>query len=543
MKKVYLPDGLDLQLIIEQLPPSEIVDFNIDKLKYFLSLIISIPSNRKDATTDTGFTCLSSRRLKTKSADYRDYYRYAERVGIIECDHHFVEDEKCLGYRFTYVYRIKQELLPDIITKSKFQTCLRKERNRKKRSVQQLHHITDFLDHRLTLDYDLAKYYMRQIRDFKLANKSRWDINHAKSRKVGYTVYKDPFEQYQQALFAIEKIRDGEWLPHRDPSVMRVHSTLTNMPGVLRNMLTFEGRSLVACDLRNSQPYLMLRLLQPDFYFDWVIPGRKTPLCKAFGRPNWVVTDQHLRKILENPGYLLDRFEKSGQFLFFEPFSLKKENKRVKIHNLKNKTNTQYNHNQHTVTKWQYVMNGLDNQEVDLFMELVSGGKFYEGMIQHLGLDASTPKLKKLAREKAKIMMFMVLFSDNRFIGLKEAEPKRLFKKHFPTIYELIKFWKPSKNSELLATTLQSMESYLFIDVIARRFTKEHPGVPIFTIHDCLVTTEGHEYFLKRILEEELTYHIGVAPSIKLERWNESAVFEKYPFLTWPVEANQEAFS
>lgn len=162
-------------------------------------------------------------------------------------------------------------------------------------------------------------------------------------------------------------------------------------------------------------------------------------------------------------------------------------------------------------------MNSVDNQEVARFSKLASEGAFYEGMLEQCKSQLDLlPGGRELDRNYMKVMMFQVLFSDNRFFAQDDALPKRIFQQMFPGVYEVVKFWKPSKHSELLASALQSLESYLIIDVISKRFTKEFPGIPIFTIHDCLVTTEGHEHHLKRIMEEELTFHIGLPPSIKL---------------------------
>ncbi len=46
--------------------------------------------------------------------------------------------------------------------------------------------------------------------------------------------------------------------------------------------------------------------------------------------------------------------------------------------------------------------------------------------------------------------------------------------------------------------------------------------VPIFTIHDSIVTTKGNEDFVKRIMEEELTRAIGVPPTLQVEEWREN---------------------
>jgi len=57
------------------------------------------------------------------------------------------------------------------------------------------------------------------------------------------------------------------------------------------------------------------------------------------------------------------------------------------------------------------------------------------------------------------------------------------------------------------------------INVICRRIGKERPDLPLFTIHDCVVTTFGNEAYVKSVMEEELFDFVGSKPMIKVELW------------------------
>jgi hypothetical protein len=52
-----------------------------------------------------------------------------------------------------------------------------------------------------------------------------------------------------------------------DPNVHRFHSNLTCMKSIYRNLLTYDGQKLVSIDIKNSQPYLSTKLLDPKFWF------------------------------------------------------------------------------------------------------------------------------------------------------------------------------------------------------------------------------------------------------------------------------------
>jgi hypothetical protein len=47
---------------------------------------------------------------------------------------------------------------------------------------------------------------------------------------------------------------------------------------------------------------------------------------------------------------------------------------------------------------------------------------------------------------------------------------------------------------------------------------KERPKMPLYTIHDSLVTTEPHLDFIKGVATSEF-YALGVTPTFKTEAW------------------------
>jgi len=55
--------------------------------------------------------------------------------------------------------------------------------------------------------------------------------------------------------------------------------------------------------------------------------------------------------------------------------------------------------------------------------------------------------------------------------------------------------------------------------VICKRITKEKPRLPIFTIHDSVVTTVGHQEYVEAIIKEELEKATGILSSCKIEYW------------------------
>jgi hypothetical protein len=124
----------------------------------------------------------------------------------------------------------------------------------------------------------------------------------------------------------------------------------------------------------------------------------------------------------------------------------------------------------------------------------------------------------RMDRKKLKAAIFQVLFTDNRFIGQKEAAPKRIFRDAFPNVYELFRLLK-LKESSNLPRLLQRIESHLILKVITKSIARQNPKVPIFTIHDSIITTTGYEGFVKDILNEEMKRAISWPPNVSIETW------------------------
>jgi len=160
----------------------------------------------------------------------------------------------------------------------------------------------------------------------------------------------------------------------------------------------------------------------------------------------------------------------------------------------------------------------LINNEFQHYIDLVVSGKLYEylkeAFLKELGIELQD-------RKEVKAAVFQVLFTSNQFKGQAEAAPKRLFEQKFKEVYNVFAKIK-RKDKSLLPRLLQSIESHLMINVIAKRISVEYPLAPIYTIHDSISTTEEYVDVVKQIMIEELTKAIGHPPTIRPEVWCKS---------------------
>lgn len=234
----------------------------------------------------------------------------------------------------------------------------------------------------------------------------------------------------------------------------RLDNNLTNLKSDLRQFIKGD---YVSIDLKNSQPFLLGILI------DNIIYNRDTLCCYL-----------HTSNLTKTFG--IKGFQK---ILFFH--QNQEKSKMVKL-------------------RWYYdsVLNGT------LYDEFI---KSYSGVI---------------TRKEVKKIMFKVLFSRNKFYsGYKKIIPyendKKIFASVYPFVYEVVKILK-AKDHRTLPIYLQQLESYLFIDCIAKELVEN--GIVPFTIHDSVIVKEEHQEKTIEIMNGVFLKQIGVIPSFYIKFLN-----------------------
>jgi hypothetical protein len=476
--RIYIPENLDIFKLTNSIPPT-FKPYKIDKLCYILHLINAIPLMDKDIQNEE-FVPINAKKHQHYIQNYKKYLTYLEDdLKIIESDNHYIVGEKSKGYRFTkeYLTPVKQMQVEDFVFRNK----LKAYKNRKKDSVKHLKFLTKWFNPKLQIDYKYVDDFLVEEYSLKMKNKELWDYDR-KNKK-----HKHPRNQMIHAQMSAERLK---WQDHSlvlDDNVYRLHTNLTNMASRIRNAVTYDGQKLISIDIKNSQPYLSTIL---------------------FSRSFWVAEKNEANN-KNSLSIVFDELKNHKNHSFNNKAVITKEKLNIKYINL------HYNDS--------YIMVGdidksLMNKEFSQFINLVVSGTLYEFLEEqfskHLGESFSN-------RKEVKTAVFQVLFTDNRFLGQEEAKPKKLFKELFPQVYEVFRKIK-SKDSTLLPRLLQSIESYLIIDVISKRISKEYPNAPLFTIHDSISTTAEYLDVVEAIMKEELCKAIGHAPKLAREEWCKS---------------------
>jgi len=254
-----------------------------------------------------------------------------------------------------------------------------------------------------------------------------------------------------------------------DSTVSRLHTNIVGIKSELRNFITYKGMKLVSIDISNSQPFLSIALLDSRFYIEPKIHGKL-----------------NINSIIKSPHKYKQLLSKSTINEIASIIML------VRSH-------TSY-----------------DGKGFQHYIDEVVNGSLYDYIYNQL---KSTNEAVILTRKQLKEIIFRVLYTDNRFIGQRAAEPKRLFKKIFPDVYQVFNLIKRGDKTAL-ARLLQTIESKLMLEVIAKRISLEKPDMPLYTIHDSVVCPVGFEDYCAKVIEEEMSKAIGYSPKFKFEYWS-----------------------
>jgi hypothetical protein len=267
------------------------------------------------------------------------------------------------------------------------------------------------------------------------------------------------YNKFAYAELAIEKLQNHKFIFSRDTTSRRIHSNITTINKHFRPFITYDNQSLVSLDYSNAQPFFSSVLFNRDFY------------DKSY-------TGLNLYKL--NPTLY---------------------NEMIRNKSLKE------------------IINFLDNikedSDIHSFVRHAVAGDLYSHIVDIFNNNGSNSKFEITDIKK---IIFVVLFSSNYFRQCEKFNYKNIFKINFPNVFEVFKMIKRGDNGRL-PIILQTIESYLVIDKITKRIAAEYPELPLYTIHDSIVTLKGYEFKLKPIIEQITLEVIGRVPNLKIEFW------------------------
>lgn len=482
-KSIYLPEGIlkfFTQKLIES-PPK----FNMNEklAKFYLhGLFGKVTSDWENDTFET-YTSLCSEILDDYTSNYNKYFAYFVENDILEkLGHKNFPDQptRCTLYRFSAkIQNLMDQDKNATIAKIDLSDVKTKNTVVVQHEISDLvqgsaKHLSKWLNEKLTIEYEDAK-------DLVMG-----DQTFSSYKKLSY-------------MASIENLHNNNIYASRNQKTdNRIHSNISNMPKVLRPFLRYEGESLVNYDIKSSQPYFMIALVEffiqqnsKEGFFDFKTSSDRTDII--FNRIiNNKIKDKSL--IWQNLQFVLcsSAFQKDYKIL----------------------------------KKW--ILEGVFYAEM---MKILYPIKPYHGRWERkipkvMGVDNNGKEVVKIVskfyevgnveEEKAMIKeaVFSILYGGAKNPGRDFKE----FQKHYPKFCEFLLLLKKKDKSDF-PVLLQQIESACVIDVVTKKIEERYPDMPLFTIHDSIATTEtwAEKVNLKPLVCSLIEDFTGVPPNIEEE--------------------------
>lgn len=216
--------------------------------------------------------------------------------------------------------------------------------------------------------------------------------------------------------------------------------------------------------------------------------------------------------------------------------------------NLSNLTNYQYSN---TITYiFDKITGDIDKMELEEFGSAVKSGTLYQ-QFSNLILDQSFYESK--GKDYNKVLKYYQYKFNKQFSHYFDGDLKELkkfakkgllsmlfaksssykfeqlvFKELYPTIHRFINEFKDAQSEELnwnlknrhkkLSYLCFQFEGKVMIDNIAREYDKLHKGkIPVFTLHDCILTTSSNVDELKVFMDSQFSELLGKEPNLTID--------------------------
>ncbi|RRB06835.1 hypothetical protein [Larkinella rosea] len=497
-KTILLPENFDLEQLLIDHPPH--VRLRIEKLKYILGLINELPAYDhrffEGQRDEALYVPINSQIIKSKVWNYQEYLGYLVEVGVLECNGVYFPGFSSKGYRFTEHYQIKT--IRDSVSNPKL---IAKTKSQKQKEAAALAMYPNLIHHfdGLEIDLERAQGYLQHVYEEESQSAEKKISRRAASR-------------HSAALINVNKLVEKSFHFSIDNNGHRLHTTLTNLNKALRQFLSYQGEKLVAFDLSNSQPFLAQVLFNKSFYEP--TEDCLTLTLSSLPKETQQLINENLKARIGE--YILSNTKTSKYSINSStPLSTCP----LMCGNLE--FNDQADGRVEVVREAEdFQIKLLQNQELEKYLSFLNGGLFYE----QLGKEISQRTGRGYRdRDQLKQVISTVLFSSNDEKFPPIVNRKRVFKEVFPWIAGLFELLK-SDDHRTLALLLQTIESEIFLNRIAGRISQEMPEVPLFSLHDSLVTTGENEGYLSQVMKEEIERAIGAVPDLKREEWSTDGI-------------------
>ena len=115
----------------------------------------------------------------------------------------------------------------------------------------------------------------------------------------------------------------------------------------------------------------------------------------------------------------------------------------------------------------------------------------------------------------------MEIFYSKTSTTIKEA---KVFRLNYNSIYKIFKCLEDNKVK--LSRLLQYLEAFTLLDHVAKIVVEKYPKMPLFSIHDSLITTEKWKDKLKEEMLIQVKAFTTLTPKVEIEYWDNRSIKE-----------------
>jgi hypothetical protein len=275
-----------------------------------------------------------------------------------------------------------------------------------------------------------------------------------KAGKIKKSLVKLQKEFAQQLEAQVGAIERGEWYLKPD-KYGREHTNLTNLTSELRRFVDFHGDSIENVDTVNSQPVFLGSSLKNRIEEEQRSSGTVVPYSSAFCADNKEEEKEE---------------ERGAAIVPYSSANCAQDDPVI--------------------------------SEVNKYLEWCE-----EGIYDKLETITGLP------REKVKKEMFAgVLF--NRERGWQNRTAKA-FEAEFPNIKQELVEMK-AHGYQKVAHAMQRTEAEFMFGKVVPRLLQENPQMPVFTLHDSVLTTPHYSQYVKAVMEDEFR-KLGINAQVRIE--------------------------
>ena len=446
-----MPNIIALNSIFEQ-DPLKIKKLKKEKLLYIISFVYNLQiRNYESDYENDGFAVTICTKMfeKILAKKYKAYFKYLCDNNILELVSNHFAGVTCRKYCLTDQFTIAPSFYT--ITGFTFSKTLGRLAKKKTKNNKKYYYLEKWLT-KIDFDVESATVFNNLLFESR-KNYQPFQTISKKNRKR----LSNPHNQYTNGQISILKMQNKDNSVLVDDKGMRLHTRLTKCPKLLRNYISVNGQNLVSIDIKNSQPYMLLALLEPNNFKKMRTDHKPyltiltSPPSLSYKIPSIIF--RHSSKILTSKG-----FQK--------------------------------------------------------YKKMVTNGSLYDEFVKMIKIDPKEIKSGFSARDIVKFRFMLCFYSSN---GSNSNGMKSVFRSEFPEIYALICDLK-QKDHRALSILLQKVESTLVLDKICGKISKEYPKIPLFTIHDSILTTQEYVNYVISIIEKECEKYIGVSPKLTIEQ-------------------------